>query len=439
MRTGSLLAAIVLCLCAAARAEDWPCFQHDPQHSGVTQQQLKLPLKMIWEKQIGWSTSQAIAVAGRLYLGRWDGDVLCLDQKTGNTLWSYQTDGPVLFSACIDGGRVFIGSEDEHIYCLSADGKLLWKHKTGGPIWSSPVAASGLVFCGSKDGRLYTLRESDGSVAWTYSFSSPVWSSPAYHDGKVFCGSQHGRFAALDVASGKELWTFQTHGWMVNNSPTISAGRVYIAALNRAYLPESGEWHVWTQGEDGLKKVLEAQNATPSAYCLDEATGKLLWSFPLPDKPAQAPTTRGAMEVTNAYTFPGETPAVDAGRVFLNACSFPFGDGTRQLVILDAQTGQLAAVSNASVTGLFADPVVAANTLICGDLCLLRGIAHRNADATVANPMALGVAPLVQGSHSANRFMANVSCADGLFFAVGLVRHNAPAGMGYIRAYAAGK
>jgi outer membrane protein assembly factor BamB len=421
-----------VCLWASVgAADDWACFQHDPQHTGRTPHELKLPFKMLWEKEIGWSTSQAIAVAGRLYLGRWQGDVLCLDQKRGDTLWTFATEGPVRFSAAVADGRIFIGSEDQHIYCLSTEGKLLWKHRTGGGIWSSPVVAEGRVFCGSKDGRLYALNSNDGTVAWSYDLGSVIWSSPAYHDGKVFCGAKLGRFVALEATSGRELWTFQTEGWLVNNSPTVAGGRVFIPTLNRGYLPESGEWHIWTQGEDGLKEVLAARKATASLYALDEQTGKVLWSFPTPE---QALGSNGPTGYSQACTFPGDTAAIGGDCLYLNGLTYPFGDGLRRLAILDARTGALAAVSTDVATSMFADATTAANVLLGGNLCLLRGLAY-SPDGSLLHGSPLGIAPGMERGDAFVRYAANLSCADGMVFAVGLVRHNAPAGMGYIRAF----
>ena len=48
-----LLAAAALASLLAgswSRADQWPCFQHDPCHSGATSHDLMLPLEIRWEK-----------------------------------------------------------------------------------------------------------------------------------------------------------------------------------------------------------------------------------------------------------------------------------------------------------------------------------------------------------------------------------------------------
>lgn len=433
-----LLAGAVV---VSVQAEEWPCFQHDPCHTGATNEELTVPLKLLWEKPIGWSTSQAIAVGGRLFVGRWAGDVLCMDQKTGRTLWTYTTGGRVLFSACVADHRVLIGSEDGCFYCLSADGALLWKFRTAGPIWSSPVAAEGLVFFGSKDGRLYAVRLSDGEASWTYDFHSPVWSSPAYHDGAVFCGSKHGLFAALDARTGEPRWTFHTYGWMVNNSPSLAEGRVFVAALHAQYLAETGEWHLWTQGHSKLGEVLAGQGRTACLFCLDERTGLRLWELPTPQHVlGQSASTGAASDSPPLFCAPGVTPTLAGGNVYVDATSYPFGDGQRRLIVVASTTGRLVAHSGTAGLGLFASPAVASQVLVTPRLALVRALAFDPATLQCLGAV-LGWSPgLDTAGHTGYgiQFLGSPSCADGVLFVVGAVRHNEAAGNGYIRAYVSG-
>jgi outer membrane protein assembly factor BamB len=62
-------------------------------------------------------------------------------------------------SAAIDAeGKIYFGSHDYYIYCLSPKGKLLWKYLTGGSVVSSPaIGADGTVYVGSADGYLYAF------------------------------------------------------------------------------------------------------------------------------------------------------------------------------------------------------------------------------------------------------------------------------------------
>ena len=113
-----LAASIVLSVTGTGPifAQDWPMFGHDSQHTR-------------------YSTSTAPA--------------------TNDVLWSYKTGFNVRSSPAVADGKVFVGSNDNKLYCLSAsDGSLIWSYQTGGIVDSSPAVADGKVFVGSKDDKI---------------------------------------------------------------------------------------------------------------------------------------------------------------------------------------------------------------------------------------------------------------------------------------------
>jgi outer membrane protein assembly factor BamB len=57
-----------------------------------------------------------------------DCKIYALDAATGRLRWSLFTDGPVRFAPAVWHDRVFVISDDGHLYCLAAsDGSLLWR------------------------------------------------------------------------------------------------------------------------------------------------------------------------------------------------------------------------------------------------------------------------------------------------------------------------
>jgi len=147
-----------LTFCGPALAEDWPTFNHDNHRSGVTGERLEPPLKESWvfkamhppkpswpgpAKQDFWhyhydlrptvTYDQAFHVVGAgdtLYFSSSSDDkVYALDTTTGQQRWTFFTEGPVRLAPTIVGNRVYVGSDDGNVYCLSAnDGLLIWKY-----------------------------------------------------------------------------------------------------------------------------------------------------------------------------------------------------------------------------------------------------------------------------------------------------------------------
>ena len=61
-----------------------------------------------------------------------DDTVYCMDLTTGQTSWTFTTDGPVRYAPTIADDRVFVGSDDGLVYCLTLDtGKPIWSHRPG--------------------------------------------------------------------------------------------------------------------------------------------------------------------------------------------------------------------------------------------------------------------------------------------------------------------
>ncbi|MBS3814449.1 PQQ-like beta-propeller repeat protein, partial [Candidatus Bipolaricaulota bacterium] len=118
-----------------------------------------------------------------------------------------ETGGEVYSSPAIarDGG-LYVGSEDNNLYAIDANGNLKWRYETGGGWWdyvdSSPaIAEDGTVFVGSYDNRVYAIN-SDGSLQWSFSTEGWIDSSPVIgSDGTVYVGSADSNLYAINTPS----------------------------------------------------------------------------------------------------------------------------------------------------------------------------------------------------------------------------------------------
>ncbi len=143
-------------------AEDWPTYRHDNHRSGVTTEELQLPLKPIWcytspaPPQTAWSSPakwdayagirglksmrdfdsvfHVTAVKSHVYFGSSVEDcIICLDAATGMEKWSFPADGPVRLPPCVYQNRLYFGSDDGYAYCVRVkDRALNWKYKAAG-------------------------------------------------------------------------------------------------------------------------------------------------------------------------------------------------------------------------------------------------------------------------------------------------------------------
>jgi outer membrane protein assembly factor BamB len=134
-------------------------------------------------------------------------------------------------SPAVAGGKVYVGSYDDNVYCLDADtGSKIWNYSTGNYVWSSPAVAGGKVYVGSGDYNVYCLDADTGSKIWNYQtgnfvWSSPVWSSPAVAGGKVYVGSYDGNVYAFGVPfEVRYLVTFSEQGLLSGTQWAVTFG-----------------------------------------------------------------------------------------------------------------------------------------------------------------------------------------------------------------------
>ncbi len=207
----------------------------------------------IWNFTTGYQVRSEVAVVnGKLYTGADDGNIYCLNAETGQKVWETSAGGetisnvgggifpPARSSPIVVNGKVYVGSLDGNLYCLNAkSGTVLWKFQTGGPIEATPALDStGVYIHGSNPGNnglnfnFYKLDPGNGSVIWNASFpylsqlsNLPygVVASPTIAPdlGMVFVRSQFIENYALNTTNGALIWMF--------NSTTNAAGTSFQA------------------------------------------------------------------------------------------------------------------------------------------------------------------------------------------------------------------
>ena len=250
---------------------DWPMFHHDLQHTGYSASPAPSTNQTLWSYTTGGDVGCAPAVAdGKVYVGSNDDNVYCLDAATGAKVWNYTTGGDIYSCPAVVDGRVYVGSNDNKTYCLNAaTGASIWSHTAGGWVTGSPSVADGRVYVGSDDNKTYCLNASTGTEIWNYTTGKRV-SPPAVSDGKVYVGSADKNLYCLNALSGALLWNYTTRGG-VESSPAVVDGNVYV-----------GSWD---------KKV----------YCLNAATGALIWNYTTGNWVASSPAVVDGKVYVGSY------------------------------------------------------------------------------------------------------------------------------------------
>jgi outer membrane protein assembly factor BamB len=303
----------------------------------------KLPTEWDKTKNVAWRSelpgngwSSPVAAGGKVYLttavpGEGKGDyslrALCLDAKTGKTLWDaevFKEDGktaPKIHSKnshasptpVLDGEFLYVHFGHMGSACLkAADGSKVWAqdtlkytpvHGNGG---SQVLAAGNLIHCidGIEKQMVVALDAKTGKVAWQtlrdakpkkpFSFATPLVISVNGKEQVVAQGSDV--VMALDPATGKEVWRAKYNGYSVVPKPLFANGMVYLStgydspvlyAIKADGTGDVTDTHVaWT-----IKKGVP-RNASPllvgdaiymaaddgTVTCIDAKTGAERWN-----------------------------------------------------------------------------------------------------------------------------------------------------------------
>lgn len=182
---------------------------------------------LIWKKALGdYVRSSAACDGDRLYVGsispsRKTGACWAMSLKSGNILWK-KNMGPVFASPLVDKGDLYLGSDDEFFYALTAGGEDKWRQHLGGKVRSTAAAIRDSLFIGGFSGALYKLRKATGEAVWLNAEAGSMYSSPAYGRSFLVVGNNAGVIRFFQSANGKQIGEFPTGGPVVASPLVVS-------------------------------------------------------------------------------------------------------------------------------------------------------------------------------------------------------------------------
>jgi outer membrane protein assembly factor BamB len=153
-------------------------------------------------------------------------------------LWKYKTDGPVLSSAVVSDGRVFIGSGNNHVHAIDfKTGNQLWTFPTQASVEAPPMVLGNTVYVGSTDSIFYAIAAAGGSLKWQFESNDKIVGSANWttlDSGKsriIIFGSYDGALYALDAETGEMKWRYESQNY-INGSPAVVNHRILIGGCD---------------------------------------------------------------------------------------------------------------------------------------------------------------------------------------------------------------
>ncbi|QLE02461.1 PQQ-binding-like beta-propeller repeat protein [Galbibacter sp. BG1] len=361
--------------------------------SGTNEDQL-----IAWNfKADGAINTKVLLENGRIFFGSNGGTVYCLDEKTGEKIWSINVPNVELrarkhfTSGVIHNNTLYMGAANNRLYSIDSNsGKINWEIQTEDWIRSNPVILDSEIHVADISGNLYQFSKK-GERNWQKQISThPIYADLTAQDGKIvlndsnlmtYCLNTEGdvvwKHSILDAyykENGERIYTDQLSGGTYYQSkPTAADGLVYFGnpagflfgldadtGKEKWKFEMGGAISVGAAIQDG-KIYAGQQGGERFFYCLDAKTGELVWKQTVPggwvwgsatvdDGMVYVPTVNGYAvcldgETGNiiwmyptAKSVPAE-PAVDGDLVY-------FGSWSRSLYAFNKKTGEIVWKAN---------------------------------------------------------------------------------------------
>ena len=208
----------LLSFASIATAEDWPTWRHDAGRTNISANKIPSPLRLQWKRQLPPVTPafrksrlqfdqgyEPIVLGDTMYVALPHIDaVVAYAVETGKEKWRFYTAGPVRLAPVAWRDRLYFGSDDGHLYCLSAtDGKLQWKFRA--------VPSARKILGNGRLISVWPVRGGPVLADETLYFAAGVW-------------PLEGVFVyALNARSGQVEWVNDRCGTLYGKQPHVGA------------------------------------------------------------------------------------------------------------------------------------------------------------------------------------------------------------------------
>lgn len=279
----------------AQTSSSWPHYRGNNILNGVSQSELKTPLRLLWTYKTGDEIKSSPVIAeNKIFVGTMDGYVIALnmagklvwrfktiasveappiiikktlvvgcmagtvyalDIDTGKLKWKFKTDGQIAGSANWftdrNGIQLLVPSYDYSLYCLNLEtGKMNWKNETNNYLNGAAATDNRKITIGGCDSYMHIIDAVNGKGVAKIEIGTYVAESSAISGNLAFVGDYDGGFTCVDLNSNKVKWKFNNPRPIpFLSSPAVSAERVVIGSHDR------------------------------KLYCFDKNNGKILWTY----------------------------------------------------------------------------------------------------------------------------------------------------------------
>ncbi len=316
---------IILLLAPSINAADWPQFQKDKAHSGLSTDSVPLMPVVKWSTDVDKISVTPIISSGLVYVLTGNGTLSAFDKRTGERRWQsglagweLQTSTP----AC-SGEEIFAATDSGILAGFDeSSGQELWNHSLSNKRFEGPLTYSeGRIYLGEGSGygstfKRYFCFTEDGIEVWnmTRNTTGYQWCGACIQGNYLIFGANDGSILSLDRRNGtvadeliledkSRICFAQADSGRIRASVSCRGNFIYTTSESST---DTG--YVWKIGFDmntgrflnrGWSTPIGFSTSTPAVLkdrvylgagehgypgevlCLDDTSGEVIWSYPL--------------------------------------------------------------------------------------------------------------------------------------------------------------
>lgn len=212
--------------------------------------------KRLWAKNLGvpdnhYGFASSLLIYGNSlivqYLNNNKTQLMALNVKTGNTVWTKATKDKIAWSSPIitsaGGKSILVVTSNPAVTAYNpSSGAELWRVEClSGEVGASPAGQGGTIYAASEYAKCVAIDGATGEVKWEASDYLPECSSPAATKRYLYVATSYGMVCAYDAESGQMVKDHDL-GSTFYSSPMVADGKVYLFGNDgKAYVFSAGE------------------------------------------------------------------------------------------------------------------------------------------------------------------------------------------------------
>ncbi len=219
---------------------NWPMYRGNHYLTGNNDEIVPDGNYLNWKFTASSFIFYPVSYNGMIFIGGLDKKIYCINERTGELLWSINLNAPVMKSPVTYKNYLAVTAGDFLYVITINNGHILWSRKEGVSVQlSTPIIINGIIFYGSRK-FFYARFIENGHLIWKNTRVNIYGGTPIYWNKKIYFISKN--FAekksilmCLNAVTGSLIWQASIPSYSNIFTPVVYNKKVFISAFDKLY------------------------------------------------------------------------------------------------------------------------------------------------------------------------------------------------------------